>query len=83
LGIALPRCLKDLPHNSIKRIDGVKAMDSKDRPSPAAVLVLAGAVVYIVGRFFIEGNKGLVIFVIGFCILTCGFVMWIRKFFKK
>ena len=50
-------------------------MDAKEKLSRGAILVLAGAVVYIVGRFFIEGNKGLVIGGIGFCVFACGFIV--------
>jgi hypothetical protein len=41
-----------------------------------AMLVLVGAIVHIVGRHLMIGNKGLVVAGVGFCVVWCGVVLY-------
>jgi hypothetical protein len=47
----------------------------EDRLSIDAILVLVGAVVHIVGRHLMEGEKGLVVAGVGFCVVWGGVIL--------
>jgi hypothetical protein len=48
----------------------------EDRLSIEAIVVLVGAVVHIIGRYLMEGEKGLVIAGVGFSVVWCGVVLY-------
>lgn len=54
----------------------VRRVSPEDRLSVEAVLVLVGAMVHIVGRYLMEGEKGLVIAGVGFSVVWCGVVLY-------
>jgi hypothetical protein len=77
----------EMPEGTITQLDNginkTEAVGTKDKLRMDAILVIVGAVVFVVGRHLIGGNKGLIVAVVGFCILMCGQVMWMRKLYKK
>jgi len=53
-----------------------RAASPEDKLSMEAVLVLVGAIVHIVGRYLMMGNRGLVVAGVGFCVVWCGVVLY-------
>jgi len=64
-------------------ISKARTAGPEGKPGMHAILVMVGAVVLVVGRHLIGGDRGLIFAGVGFCILMCGWVMWIIRHRKK
>jgi hypothetical protein len=53
-----------------------RRVSPEDRLRVEAVLVLVGAMVHIVGRHLMDGEKGLIIAGVGFSVFWCGVVLY-------
>ena len=53
-----------------------RRLSPEDGLSIEAIVVLVGAVVHIIGRHLMEGEKGLVIAGVGFSVVWCGVVLY-------
>jgi hypothetical protein len=60
-----------------------RAVSPQDKPSKEAILVLVGAVVHIIGRYLMTGNRGLVIAGVGFFAVWCGVVLYYVRGSRK
>jgi hypothetical protein len=54
----------------------IRRVSPEDRLRVEAIVVLVGAVVHIVGRYLMDGEKGLVIAGVGFSVVWCGVALY-------